>query len=164
MDDDLDDDIDMDDFDIPNMNKKIDDIMNTAPDLSMCRDVSFGPIKQSYQKPIKKQAWKQLNDCEEEKINSSGLNFMGKKPTSIASFLQTSLNNASGPNLIGFAPQQPPSLFTASSKDNDKKSKNALNPMKRVVEPERWMEDLEMMEDGDLDDIDFDTLEEPSFR
>jgi hypothetical protein len=36
--------------------------------------------------------------------------------------------------------------------------------MKRVVEPERWMEDLEMMEDGDLDDIDFDTLEEPSFR
>lgn len=155
--------MDIDNFEIPELNKKKDDMMSTAPDLSLGRHISFGPIN-SKKENSKTSSSKVLgNRMEEEKISSiMGLG-MSKKNGSIAGFLQHSLKCLPQSRILELNGQKA-SLFAAKSSDGPSNQRNPPKPIKTILEEERAIEDMDLEEFDDFDDMELDDLPEPSLK
>jgi len=160
---DEDDDMDLDDFDIPQPKMK-EQSAYTAPDIALNRHISFGPIK-SHNESSNKYKGSLIEDRkEEDKENGKEKPAkITKSPYSIASFIKESLKITPADNGLELSKRKT-SLFGWQSNvptQLDKKS----NPFKTpIYEEEKGMDGMDMGEMDDLDDMDLDDLPEPTLK
>ena len=155
--------MDIDDFEVPELSKKKDDVMSTAPDLSLGRHISFGPTNAKQENSKKSGPKVMENRKEEEKISSiMGLG-MSKKNGSIAGFLQHSLKCIPENKILDMNGQKAP-LFPAKSSDGPSGLRNPPKPIKTILEEERGIEDMDLEEFDEFEDMDLDDLPEPTLK
>lgn len=155
--------MELDDFDLPQPKMK-EQSAYTAPDISLNRHISFGPIKSHNETPNKYKGSMIEDRKEEDKENGKQKPAkINKSPYSIASFIKDSLKITPADNGLELGKRKT-SLFGWQSNGNNLNDKKS-NPFKKpLFEEEKGMDDMDLGEIDDLDEMDLDDLPEPTLK
>lgn len=148
--------MDIDDFDLPWPAIKEKNSEVSSSNLSLNRNISFGPAKnQDFKEEMK---WEPKKKVEEEKSLPKPA-----KANSIANFLKKNIKT-SGQNIFGFENDLLP-LFLSKSNEPTLEKKPTFKPIKTILEPEKLLDshDQDSMDFGD-DDMDLDDIPELSLK